>query len=364
MSSIPLHKFHERHGARFVDFSGWHMPVQYTSILEEHRAVRNSAGLFDVSHMGEFHISGKAAARFLDRMLTNRIASIPVGKAVYSPMCDETGGVVDDLIVYRTGEEAFLVCVNAGNIQKDFDWFMARKKEEALKVEIEDHSVDYALLALQGPQAEMILKSLGLAAVETLRRFEHIETVFQGEKTIRICRTGYTGEDGFEIYVSPKDAEGLARSLMETGSPLGLKLCGLGCRDSLRLEAGYPLYGHELSSEISPLEAGLGWTVKFDKEDFVGKKALTNHKEVGISRRVVHFTLEGRRIAREGTEVLDESGKSVGRVLSGTISPMLGCPIGSAIISVEVATDPLFVDLRGHKCGLKIEKPPLHKQAS
>ncbi len=358
ISQVPLHNFHAEQGARFVNFGGWNMPVQYTAILEEHRAVREAAGLFDVSHMGEFQVSGKDAGQFLDRLLVNRIASIPVGKAIYSPMCSETGGVVDDLIVYRTGEDVFLVCVNASNIEKDFNWFIEHSKRWELEVVIEDHSSRYALLALQGPQAEAILLGMGFDIVDKLKRFEHVEATFSGAG-IRICRTGYTGEDGFEIYTAPEVAEAFVRKLMEKGSASGLQLCGLGCRDSLRLEAGYPLYGHELSNEITPLEAGLGWTVKFQKEDFVGREALQRQHETGVQRKVVHFILEGRRIARQGTEVIDADGKPVGNVLSGTLSPMLNSPIGSALIATESSEGPLFVDLRGNLSALNVKKPPL-----
>jgi len=360
ISQIPLHKFHAEQGARFVDFSGWNMPVQYTGILEEHKAVRTAAGLFDVSHMGEFHVTGNDSAQFLDRLLVNSISTAPVGRAIYSPMCAKDGGVVDDLIVYRTGEKAFLVCVNAGNIEKDFGWFNQQAEQWKLDVTIEDKSKDYALLALQGPKAEAILMKSGVVSASKLRKFEHVETPYL-DGTIRIARTGYTGEDGFEIYISPEIAESFAQLLMEQGSSLGMKLCGLGCRDSLRLEAGYPLYGHELSDEITPLEAGLSWTVKFQKEDFVGKEALVRQKENGLQHRVVHFILEGRRIAREGTEVVDANGASVGKVLSGTLSPMLSSPIGSALIDIKHAEKPLFVDLRGHSSTLKVSNPPLHK---
>ncbi len=357
---IPLHDFHAAHGARFVAFGGWNMPVQYTSILEEHKAVRNAAGLFDVSHMGEFHVYGEDAATFLDRLVVNAVRNAPIGKAVYSPMCSSDGNVVDDLIVYRTGDEEFLVCVNAGNIEKDFGWFLKQAARWELNVEIEDHSEDYALLALQGPKAEAILTAMGLESVSEIKRFWHQSATFAGEK-IRICRTGYTGEDGFEIYCSPKVAEQMAKLMLAHGEPLGLQLCGLGARDSLRLEAGLPLYGHELSDRITPLEASLDWTVKLQKEDFIGKNALTEQKENGIPRRVLHFKLEGRRIAREGTPVVTEGGETVGQVLSGTLSPMTGSPIGSAIVRSEAKDLPLFVDLRGNLLALQVAKPPLHK---
>ncbi|MEM8867150.1 MAG: glycine cleavage system aminomethyltransferase GcvT [Verrucomicrobiota bacterium] len=358
--NIPLHAFHAEKGARFVPFGGWNMPVQYTSILDEHKAVREAAGLFDVSHMGEFHVEGEDAANFLDLLLVNKVRDIAVGRAVYSPMCASDGTVVDDLIVYRLDEDSFLICVNASNAEKDFGWLLKQVDRWGMDVEIEDHSDEYALIALQGPKSEMILGGAGFDGLDEIKRFHHARFSFSGEK-ILICRTGYTGEDGFEIYLPPKVAESFSRSLLEVGEPAGLKLVGLGARDSLRLEAGLPLYGHELSNEITPLEAGLGWTVKFDKEDFIGKNALTEQKENGVPRKTVHFRLEGRRIARDGMPVLNAAGETIGRVLSGTLSPITGSPIGSAIIAQEADPEDLFVDLRGHQVRLQVAKPPLHK---
>ncbi|MGJ8637960.1 MAG: glycine cleavage system aminomethyltransferase GcvT [Opitutaceae bacterium] len=360
MLEIPLHNFHAEHGARFVNFGGWNMPVQYTSILEEHKAVRTAAGLFDVSHMGEFHVNGADAALFLDRLVVNSVRTAAVGKAVYSPMCMSNGGVVDDLIVYRTGDESFLVCVNASNTEKDFGWFLKQAERWGLDVQIEDHSDDYALLALQGSKASEILTAVGLDGIDEIKRFWHKQISFSGEK-VRACRTGYTGEDGFEIYSSPKAAEQLAKQILAHGEALGVKLCGLGARDSLRLEAGFPLYGHELSDSITPLEASLDWTVKLNKEDFIGKNALTEQTENGIPRRVLHFKLEGRRIAREGTPVNNEAGEAIGKVLSGTLSPMINQPIGSVIVNSDHLDKPLYVDLRGNQLQLQIAKAPLHK---
>lgn len=338
------------------------MPVQYTTILDEHKAVREKAGLFDASHMGEFHVSGPEAPLFLDRLLVNRISSAPTGKAVYSPMCATNGGVIDDLIVYRTGEEDFLVCVNAGNTVKDFDWFQSQAKRWSLDLTVENHSDQYALLALQGPQALAVMQAIGIEGIEDLKAFRHRLVPFCGGEA-RVARTGYTGEAGFEMYMNPAIAEKLARELVGKGEPLGLRLCGLGARDSLRLEAGLPLYGHELSDTITPLEAGLGWTIKWDKEDFIGKYALMEQRDRGIPRTVVHFHLEGRRIAREGTAVLDENDNRVGEVLSGTLSPMTGGPIGSALVKTEFKDHPLTVDLRGHRMPLNVAQPPLYKKS-
>lgn len=336
------------------------MPVQYTSILEEHKAVRTGAGLFDVSHMGEFFVTGNEAAGFLDRLLVNRIATMKPGKAVYSPMCAEDGSVVDDLIVYRISSEEFLICVNASNIEKDLDWINRQAREWNSGVLIEDQSSEYCLLALQGPAAELILGASGLAEAAKLKRFNHL-SVTLGSAELRICRTGYTGEDGFEIYVAPEHAEELAERILAAGENKNIRLCGLGARDSLRLEAGLPLYGHELSDSISPIEAGLSWTVKLDKDNFVGKVALLEQKSKGPGKCVIHFKLEGRRIARENTPVLNAGNETVGSVLSGTLSPMSGSPIGSALVDSSAKERTLYVDLRGNRILLNVAQPPLHQ---
>lgn len=360
LNTLPLHAFHHAHGARFVDFGGWNMPVQYSGILEEHRAVREAAGLFDVSHMGEFQVQGTQAADFLDHLLVNRIATAPNGKAVYSPMCQPDGGVVDDLIVYRCGEADFLLCVNASNRAKDLKWIQGEVAVSGMAVSVEDQSAHFALLAVQGPKAGEIMRAAGIESVSSLGRFQHATENFAGH-AIRIARTGYTGEDGFEIYIPVAGAETVAEALYTAGQAHGLRLCGLGSRDSLRLEAGLPLYGHELSDSINPLEAGLDWTVKLDKEDFIGKAALAAQAEAGIPRRMVYFKLEGRRIARAGTEVLNSEGESVGVVCSGTLSPILNAPIGSALVQSDAAAAELHIDLRGHKVILEVAQAPLHK---
>ena len=358
---LPLHSYHETHGARFVPFGGWEMPVQYGSIIEEHKAVRNAAGLFDVSHMGEVRVTGADAAAYLDRLLTNSIAEAANGRAIYSPMCYENGGVVDDLIVYRIAEADFLLCVNAANHAKDLAWMRNKAEEWETTATITDESDAYALLALQGPKAADILEASGFSSISELRRFRHESRSLESGGSVRICRTGYTGEDGFELFLGVDDADAVATRLLEEGSGQGLQLCGLGARDSLRLEAGLPLYGHELSETITPLEAGLDWTVKLKKPDFVGREPLLAQAENGLEKKVVHFKLAGRRIAREGTNVVDAAGNSVGSVLSGTHSPVLNCPIGSALVQTEAFEQPLSVDLRGKPEALSIVQAPMHK---
>jgi aminomethyltransferase len=356
LKRTPLRDFHASHGGRLVDFAGWEMPVQYRSILEEHKAVRRTAGLFDVSHMGEVDVRGPDAATFLNHLVTNDVVKLFPGRVLYSPMCYPEGGVVDDLLVYRRGAEDFFLCINAGNIAKDLAWI--RGQAAAFNVTITDRCADYALLAVQGPNAAAIVQSLTEAKLGLVKYYHFTEATVAGIPCLA-SRTGYTGEDGFELYHAASDAVALATAVFEAGQPQGLELAGLGARDSLRLEAGYPLYGHEITAEISPLTAGLGWTVKLDKGvDFVGRAALLAEKQRGSERKVVFFKTGDRRIVRADTPVLDDAGVSVGRVLSGTLSPLLNEAIGSALIPTAAAAQALAVDIRGTKLNLQLVKPP------
>jgi aminomethyltransferase len=356
LKRTPLRDFHAAHGARLVDFAGWEMPVQYRSILEEHKAVRTAAGLFDVSHMGELDVAGPDAAAFLGALITNDVSKMQPGRVLYSPMCHPDGGVIDDLLVYMRGPEDYLLVVNAGNTDGDFEWIKSRAAGR--EVDVSNRSSDWGLLALQGPQAKAILQPLTAAPLEGLKYYHFTEGEVAGRKCL-ISRTGYTGEDGFELYHGPADSVGLAEALLAAGRGHGLELCGLGARDSLRLEAGFPLYGHELSREISPLTAGLGWTVKLEREgDFSGKTALTAEKKNGSPRKVVFFRTGDRRIARAETPVSGADGAPVGRVLSGTLSPIPGEAIGSALVDTPALQNPLHVDVRGASIQLHLVKPP------
>lgn len=356
LKRTPLRDFHAAHGARLVDFAGWEMPVQYRSILEEHKAVRRAAGLFDVSHMGEVDVRGPGAAAFLNRLVTNDVSKLFPGRVLYSPMCYPTGGVVDDLLVYMRGADDYFLCINAGNIDKDLAWI--REQSAGFDVTITDRCSDYALLAIQGPRAAGIVQSLSGAKLGLVKYYHFSEATVAGVHCLA-SRTGYTGEDGFELYHAAGDAVALANALLEAGRDQGLELTGLGARDSLRLEAGYPLYGHELSAEISPLTAGLGWTVRWDKPgDFIGRSALQAEKQQGGTHRVVFFRTGDRRIVRAETPVLGESGATVGRVLSGTLSPLLNEAIGSALVSTAASGRPLAVDIRGTRLPLQLVKPP------
>lgn len=355
----PLFAFHTAHGGRIVPFAGWEMPVQYTGILEEHLAVRRAAGLFDVSHMGECRVSGPDAAAFLDRMMTNAMATIPVGMARYTVMCQPDGGCVDDLIVYRLGAEEFLICLNASNAAKDIAWLRSHAGDA--RVTVADECAAWAQLALQGPEAEAILAGLTAIPLAGIRRFGFAAGEVAGVAGCIVSRTGYTGSPGFEIYLPAAGATRLAEAILAAGKPRGLLLAGLGARDSLRLEAGYPLYGHEISETISPVQAGLGWTVKPAGRTFVGREALVRQMEEGVPSKVVAFSLDDRRIARQGTPVL-AGGAAVGEVLSGTLSPLLGKPIGTALVaSGALAGGGLEVDLRGNRVALKVADGPFFK---
>ncbi len=332
------------------------MPVQYTSILDEHKAVRRSAGLFDVSHMGEVDVRGPEAGKFLDFLVTNDVSKLYPGRVLYTSMCQPDGGVVDDLLVYMRAPDDYFLCINAGNIAKDLAWI--RDQAKPFQVNITDRCADYALLALQGPQAETILQTLTSAKLGALKYYHFAEGTVAGAHCI-ISRTGYTGEDGFELYHATADAPALAEALWQAGQPHGLVLAGLGSRDSLRLEAGYPLYGHEISAEVSPLAAGLGWTVKLEKlSNFIGRDALRAEKTNGAPRRIVFFKTGDRRIVRAGTDVLDATGSIVGQVVSGTLSPLLNEAIGSALVATTAASQPLQVEIRGAKIALQPVKPP------
>lgn len=332
------------------------MPVQYRSILEEHRAVRTTAGLFDVSHMGEVDVHGPEAGKFLNHLVTNDVSKLFPGRVLYSPMCYPDGGVVDDLLVYMRAPDTYFLCINAGNIAKDLAWIA--QQAEAFDVTVTDRSADYALLAVQGPRAVDIVQRLTGAKLGVLKYYHFVEGTVAGVQCL-ISRTGYTGEDGVELYHAASDAPALAEALMQAGEADGLQLAGLGARDSLRLEAGYPLYGHEITADISPLTAGLGWTVKLNKGvPFVGSEALAAEKAAGGAKRVVFFRTGDRRIVRAETPVLGADGTEVGRVVSGTMSPILGEAIGSALVDAAAVEAGLAVDIRGTRFNLQLVKPP------
>jgi aminomethyltransferase len=328
LGRTPLYEEHKSLGARLVDFAGWEMPVQYEGIKTEHGAVRNHAGLFDVSHMGEVVFRGPDAEEAVQRLVTRDVGRLAEGQAGYAAVCYESGGTVDDVLVYRTPND-FLVVVNASNREKDLAHF--RENVGDLDVEVADESDDWALLALQGPEAAGMLQGLTETDLSSIRYYRYAVGEVDGAYAV-ISRTGYTGEDGFEIFVRPDDAPRVWRRLLEAGAiPTGL-----GARDTLRLEAGMCLYGNELDPETTPLEAGIGFAVHLDKEqEFIGQDALRKEKEEGLRKKLVGFEVEGRGIARHDHPVQAE-GETVGRVTSGTLSPTLGKAIGLALVSPGV----------------------------
>lgn len=334
--------------AKIVDFAGWDMPVQYTSVKDEVMAVRQKVGVFDVSHMGEFFVEGSDAVRFVDHLVTNSVAEAPIGKAVYSPLCRENGTVVDDLIVYKLAADRLLVCVNASNIEKDFNWMSSH--QGSFQVRFTNQSADYSLLALQGPESYATLRKL-MPALPDLAYYSVWEGEWQGEMVI-VARTGYTGEDGFEVF----GGHATIAVLWDAFLAAGVVPCGLAARDVLRLEVGYPLYGHELNDEITPLDAGLGWTVKKTKPAFIGKAALADYKP----RFKTIKLLVDKGIPREGYPVCDASGNVIGSVTSGTMSVVLGQGVAMARVQADKVGpgQNYFVDIRQKKYAATLTTKP------
>jgi aminomethyltransferase len=340
MRRTALFERHKERNARTIDFGGWEMPVQYTSIIEEAKAVRASAGLFDVSHMGQVEMRGRDARANAQRLFTNDFAPLPVNRTLYTLMCNEQGGTVDDLIVCQLSDEHFFIVVNASRREADFEWMQTHLQGDAT---VENFGDARGILALQGPQAEAILQPLCEADLSQVSRHEAIETNVAGA-ACRLTRTGYTGEDGFEIFPAVEDAPHVWDAILSSNVATVLP-CGLGARDVCRLEAGLRLYGHELSEDITPLEAALSWTVKFDKDDFIGKAALEQQKAQGLTRRIVGITMQDRAIAREKYPVLRD-GQEIGVVTSGTISPRLNRGIALAFVPPHLAAEGTQLSVR------------------
>lgn len=332
MKKTPLNQAHIDAGARMVDFGGWHMPVQYSGLSQEHQAVRTKAGLFDVSHMGEVLVEGERAEEFLNYLVTNNVSRLVDGQAQYTVMCYENGGVVDDLLVYRRAANKYLLCINAGNIDKDWEWITLQGKKFP-GLFLKHASEDFCQIALQGPLSEKILSQLTDFNLQAIEYYHFAEIDFLGVKVI-MSRTGYTGEDGFEIYAPAAAANTIWQKIWEAGKPLGLLPAGLGARDTLRTEMKFPLYGHEIDAETNPLEAGLGWVVKLDKpNDFLGKEALLKAKAAGLTRALVGIKTQDRGIPRQGYEVFSADGaEKLGKITSGTLAPSLGAPIAIAYV--------------------------------
>ena len=355
---------HDRHlalGAKMVDFHGFRMPVQYSGIQDEHRHVRTGAGMFDISHMGEFEIWGQDAFEYVQQVITNDAGQLKTFQVQYTGLCYEHGGLVDDLTLYRFPDH-YLMVVNASNITKDLEWL---RQHVFGDVEIRDRSDEYSLIALQGPAAESILAPLTAADLEKIGFYWFIPGEITGVPAV-ISRTGYTGEDGFEIYIDDPDGAGAVwDALMAPGSGADLVPVGLGARDSLRLEVGYNLYGNDIWEETTPLEARMAWTVNFDKGDFLGREALLKQKEEGLSRRLVGLELQGKAFPRPGYPVLHGESE-VGHVTSGTVGPSVGIPIAMAYVPADLGGKgtELIVDCRGREVGATVVGLPFYTQGS
>ncbi|AXH99023.1 glycine cleavage system aminomethyltransferase GcvT [Sporosarcina sp. PTS2304] len=358
----PLFESYKEYGGKTIDFGGWELPVQFSSIKAEHEAVRTKAGLFDVSHMGEVLITGSGSLEYLQKLVTNDVSKLQIGQAQYTVMCNEQGGTIDDFLIYKLAEDRYLLVVNASNIDKDVAWM---EKQQTENVVIENQSADYALLALQGPLAQEVLQKLTDEPLDEITFFRFKEHVQIGEGNFLVSRTGYTGENGFEIYGSPAAIQALFPKILQVGEAEGVVPAGLGARDTLRFEAGLPLYGQELSDTISPLEAGLGFVVKLNKEqDFIGKAALKEQKEQGVKRKLVGLEMIDKGIPRTGYKVYSDE-QEVGEVTTGTQSPTLKKNIGFALLNTEcteLGTE-VEVEIRSKRLKAKVIGSPFYKRS-
>jgi aminomethyltransferase len=355
----PLYEAHRAAGAKLVEFAGWEMPVQYSGVIEEHRAVRTAAGLFDVSHMGQVRVAGPGAVDFVQRLTPNDVSKLPVGRAHYSALLTPEGTFVDDLLVYRVGPEEILIVVNASNADGDFATIAAAPHPG---LAVENVSDRYALLALQGPKSVAILSRLTGVDLAAIKYYGFVPGEVNGAPAI-LSRTGYTGEDGFELFVAPEAATALWNRLLAVGAGDGLVPTGLGARDTLRLEAGMSLYGHEIDATTTPWDAGLDWIVKLDKGDFAGREALVEARRRGPTRRLVGFEVEGRGIARQGHKIVD-GGREIGHVTSGTFSPTFEKALGMAYVPVALARPgtALEIDVRGKSVAARTVPLPFYKR--
>lgn len=361
LNRTPLYETYKQSGAKLIDFGGWELPVQFSSIKEEHEAVRTKAGLFDVSHMGEITVAGSDSLAFLQKMMTNDVSALTDGRAQYTAMCYENGGTVDDLLIYKKKDGEYLLIVNAANIPKDFEWLQQHLSGD---VELTNVSDDIALLALQGPLAQKVLQKLTTEDLSEIKFFHFKDNVeLNGVKAL-VSRTGYTGEDGFELYCGKDDAAALWTAILEAGKEEGVLPCGLGARDTLRFEANLPLYGQELSKDITPIEAGIGFAVKTNKENFIGKEILKEQKESGASRKLVGLEMIDKGIPRHGYEVFVGEEK-IGEVTTGTQSPTLKKNVGVALLRSEFSSlgTEVEVQIRQKRLKAKVVSTPFYKRS-
>jgi len=359
MKNTALTHIHKKLGAKLVPFTGYNMPVQYEGVNSEHLAVRNSVGVFDVSHMGEFHLKGKNALALIQKTTSNDASKLYDGRVQYSCLPNNDGGIVDDLLVYRLAEEEYMLVVNASNMQKDWDWI---SKHNDLGVEMTNSSDEMSLLAIQGPNAAKAMQSLTEVDLENMKYYTFEVAKFAGLDDIIISATGYTGSGGFEIYMKNESAEAIWKAVFEAGAAYDIKPCGLASRDTLRLEMGFCLYGNDIDDTTSPIEAGLGWITKFTK-DFVNAEALKTQKENGVTRKLVGFEMQERAIPRQGYTIVDADGKAIGKVTSGTMSPSLEKGIGMGYVAKEFAKSEtvVYIQIRNKTKRAKVVKLPFYK---
>jgi aminomethyltransferase len=354
---VPLNDLHTKLGAKMVPFAGYNMPVRYSSDIEEHMTVRDGVGVFDVSHMGEFTLKGPDALDLIQRVTSNDASKLVDGQAQYSCLPNETGGIVDDLIIYKVKDNDYLVVVNASNIEKDWNWI---SKYNTKGVDMKNISDDICLFAVQGPKAINVLQKLTKTDLSAIKYYHFAIDEFAGVKDVVISNTGYTGAGGFEIYVKNQHAEKVWNQIFETGKEFNIKPIGLGARDTLRLEMGFCLYGNDIDDTTSPLEAGLGWITKFTK-DFTNSSSLKKQKEEGVKRKLVGFKMIDKGIPRHDYPIKNASGNVIGKVTSGTISPVLGVGIGLGYVSNELSApgSEIFIDVRGKALKAEVNKLPL-----
>ena len=360
LKKVALNDLHEQLGAKMVPFAGYNMPVRYSSDIEEHNTVRNGVGVFDVSHMGEFMVTGPKALALIQKVTTNDASKLEIGKAQYSCLTNEDGGIVDDLIVYKLADLEYMLVVNASNIEKDWAWINKYNSEGA---DLKNSSDDISLFAIQGPLAEKALQPLTKVDLSQMKFYTFERASFAGASDVIISATGYTGSGGFEIYVPNEHAQEVWNKIFEAGKPYNIKPIGLGARDTLRLEMGYCLYGNDLDDNTSPLEAGLGWITKFSK-DFTNSDQLLKQKSEGVKRKLVGFELIDRGIPRAGYEILNENGTLIGKVTSGTQSPTLGKGIGMGYVDAPFADvgREIYISVRNKKLKAEIVKMPFYKK--
>jgi aminomethyltransferase len=367
LKRTPLYEAHKKLGARIVDFAGWEMPVLYSGIIEEHRAVRSSVGIFDVSHMGEIEITGREAVKLLQFLTVNDITRLHDNECQYSMMCYPDGGIVDDILVYRLTGERFMLCVNASNADKDYQWILkslhaGRAEGMFRNVEVKNVSDIISQISIQGKNSEPLLQKITGGDLSVIKHNHFVLTSVDGVNTL-VSRTGYTGEDGFEIYLKNENVERVWNRLLEIGKEYDIKPVGLGARDTLRLEMKYPLYGNDISEKTTPLEAGLGWVTKFDKGNFMGRDSLLKQKEGGLKRKLVGFEMTDKGIPRSHYSIF-KGAEQVGEVTSGTMSPSLNKAIGVGYVKTEISDigNEIEIDIRGNKQKAKIVETPFYRR--